>query len=144
VDEANDRLKRRHVEKKELAKSLTPVGVSEMMVLRALHPKMDKRVATIETLNAISDALGLPRPVIVATSYEQAFELQKLTSFDAADATRMRISAEIDRERALQAPAKSSVDGIDGRTRTAREVDDSRPRTAQGRSSTVRRAPRAR
>src|ERR1043166_4418658 len=79
VEEANKRLARRQLEKKTFARALTAQGraVSEMMVLRALHPNPDKRVATIETLDAISDALNMPRPVVVAATYADALELQR-------------------------------------------------------------------
>jgi len=147
VEHANDRLKRRKLEKKELARALVArgIGVSEMMVLRALHPDQSKRVATLETIEAISDALGLPRPVVVAATPELALELQSVLAFNAVDAERLRISAEVDREKDLQSAAGSGADGGDGRkTRLPRDVDGDRARAAGVGPKTVRRTPRAR
>ncbi|HZJ63924.1 MAG TPA: hypothetical protein VFD36_10445 [Kofleriaceae bacterium] len=147
MDEANERLKRRRLEKKTFARGLAKAGhaVSEMMVLRALHPDAKKRIATIETLDVISDALGLPRPVVVADSLSQALELQAVLSFNAADADRLRLSAEIDHELGLQAGARSGVDGSDGRTtRSPRAVDDGRAAASSARSEATRRPARAR
>lgn len=143
VDEANERLRRRGIDKKTLARSLQGRGhaVSEMMVLRALHPDPIKRIATIETIDAISDALGIPRPVVVAGSFADALELQRTVSFSAADAERLRISAEVD----LQARGESAPHGSDARaTGTVTAVDDGRARAVSTRPAKTRRAPRAR
>jgi len=147
VEEANDRLRRRELDKKTFAHALKARGahVSEMMVLRALHPDPQRRVVTIETLDAISDALGMPRPVVVAVTYAQALELQAAVSFNAADAERLRISAEVDREQGLQSSSRSGVDGSDGRTaRHVGQMDEGRTRSVATRSPKIRRAPRAR
>jgi hypothetical protein len=147
VAEANDRLARRQLEKKTFARALTAQGhaVSEMMVLRALHPNPSKRVATIETLDAISDALNMPRPVVVAATYADALELQRTVSFGAADAERLRISAAVDRENELRSAGKPVVDGGDGRaTRNAGAVDAGRAKVDERGPAKVRRAPRTR
>lgn len=117
VDEANARLSKRALDKKALAAALRKGGrpISEMMVLRALHPVEAKRVATIETLDAISDALGMPRPIVVAATFEQALELQATISFSAVDADRLRIAAEVDRQQALRDDPKEWSAERDGR-----------------------------
>jgi hypothetical protein len=145
VDEANDRLLRRGVDKKTLARALSSRGrgVSEMMVLRALHPDPEKRVATIETLDEISDALGLPRPVVVAATYSDALELQRTVSFSAADAERIRITAAVDSENDLR-PAGKPVDVGDDTTKGSGSVDAGRPQAAGHRPPKIRRAPRPR
>lgn len=146
VDEANDRLKRRGLDKKQLARALHGKGhnVSEMMVLRALHPIEAKRLATLETLDAISDALGMPRPVVVAATFAQALELQAAVAFDAAAAARLRIESEIEHAALLQRATRSVVDGGDGRKRFSRDVDENRSGSLSAGPKTVRRAPRAR
>lgn len=147
VDEANDRLLRRGVDKKTLARSLIARGhgVSEMMVLRALHPIAEKRVATLETLDAISDALGLPRPVVVAATYSDALELQRTVSFSAADAERIRITAAVDRENDFRPSGKPvDVDDDDRKSKGSGSLDDSRTQAAGNRSAKIRRTPRAR
>lgn len=147
VDEVNLRLARRKLDKKQLARALEAEGkeVSEMMVLRALHPAPDKRIATIETIDAIADALRLPRPIVVAASLTEALELQSVVAFSAADATRLRIESEIDREEALRESGLSGSDGADGRkTRTTGSVVGGRDRSAGARSRPLRGTTRTR
>lgn len=145
VERARERLGRRQLTLKTLAQALAAHGiaVSEMMVIRALHEDPTRRVATLETLNAISDALGLPRPIVVADSFELALELQSAVAFRAADADAIRIRAEVERERGLRPDGGSVPPGRNGRT-TADEVADSRAKTARSRPPALPRAPRAR
>lgn len=126
--------------------------VSYEKVLRALHPKMAKRIATLETLYAMSDALGVPRPVIVAASLDQAVELRSIVDLDAADAAIVAFAADADYEASsekptggLRATQRSSVDGRDGRTtRAVGAVESRRPRTEDQRPPSLRRAARTR
>lgn len=147
VAEGRERLGRRGLDKKTFALGLRGDGhpISEMMVLRALHRNPAKRIVTIETLNIISDELKMPRPVVVAQSFADALELQRTVSFNAADAERLRISAEVDREKALRSRETPVGDGSDGGTaRNPGEVDDGGPRAVGSGPSKTRRAPRAR
>lgn len=147
VEEANARMKRRGITRKQLARALSrnPFPISEMMIIRCLHSDPEERVPTIEALEAISDALGIPRPVIVANTLAQALELQAAVSFDAIDAERLRIKSEIERAEDLQPVPGSVVDGRDGRTtRHVGKVDVGRARAAVPRSPAVRRTPRSR
>lgn len=151
VSRANDRIRRRGIDKKGLAKALEGSGraVSEMMVIRALHPIESKRVATLETLDAISDALALPRPVVVAATYEQALELQATVAFDAVARDAHALAAEVEAEAAerlpLQSGSGSGVSRRDGRTtRDVEAVERGGQQAGADRPEKARRAPRAR
>ncbi len=93
VEEANRRLRLRGVTKKQLANALMGKGVpiSEMMVLRCLFDDEARRIPTIEAIAAISDALNIPRPVVVAESIEQAREIESAIDFSLADAKQLTI-----------------------------------------------------
>ena len=140
VAEANLRLERAGRTKRTLARALAARGISEMMVLRCLHENPVKRVATTEAIAAISDALRIPRPVVVATSIEQARELEALVALGEIDTRALALHDDVSDDRR---DARSDEER-DGGTKDAEEVDRSRPRTASLRSSTVRRAPRSR
>lgn len=146
VNEANERLRRRKLDRKQFAIRLKVNGynVSEMKVLRALHPVPEERVATLETIEVISDALGLPRPLVVARSLAQALELQSVIALDAADEDLSRINKDVDRKISLRLDAESVVDVADARKRDAGEVDEGRTRSPGAGSGPVRRAPRSR
>ncbi len=146
VTEANRRLAVRGVTKKQLAKRLSANAfpISEMMVLRCLHEDEAERIPTIEALDAISDALGMPRPVVVADTLAQALELHAVVAFGAADADRLRISTEVDRHEDLQSTQRSGVDGSDGRKTRNSEVDEGRTRAPKHRPATIRRVARTR
>ena len=147
VIEARGRLKRRSIDIKVLAGALKKSGqsISEMMVLRALHRNVKKRVASIETLEAVSDALGIPRPIVVAHSLAEALEIQSAVAFSAADATRLQIESEIARSEPLPYSGESDFDGDDGRNkRTTEAVVGGGARIARGRSPAVRGTPRSR
>lgn len=142
VAEANRRLAHRGLSKKRLARALAPQGISEMMVLRCLLDDPEERIPTIEAITAISRALGLPLPVVIAGTMEQARELESLATFTEFDA------------RALALASESSDGGDDARVgderskeaqqRFNRAVDEGGPRAPGSRSSTVRRRPRPR
>lgn len=147
VDEANDRLKRRRLDKKALAHRLAGGArpISEMMVLRALHPQPAKRVATLETIEAISDVLGIPRPIVVARTLREALELHATMAFDAADADRLRIAAEVDRENALRREVEPAYRETHGRTtKPDGAMEDGGARAERSRPQTPRLTPRAR
>lgn len=141
VAEANLRLERAGRTKRTLARALAAQGISEMMVLRCLHENPVKRVATTEAIAAISDALRIPRPVVVAASIEQARDLEALLALGEIDTRALALDDETSDDRR---DARSHEER-DGRgTSDAETVDRSRARPPSLRSPTVRRPSRAR
>jgi hypothetical protein len=141
IDEARRQLKLRGHDIKTLAVTL---GLEYTKVLRALHRDPEERTVTIETLNAISDELGIPRPIVVAASIDDAIELRRRTLAKAADGVRRSVKGEILREYPLREEALSGSDGSDGRKTTAGPVVKGRDRVAAVRPGSVRGTPRAR
>jgi hypothetical protein len=145
-------LRIRGVTKKKLARALIAHGrkISEMMVIRCLLDDDKERIPTIEAIDAISDALGIPRPVVVAESFEQAREIEAAVRFSIADADAMALAASVGRAAQvsdtehLSAAATPINKPVDGRTTTARNAKTlvvGRSPPAVLRSKPVRRAP---
>lgn len=137
VVEVNRRLEQRNITKRRLAKVLTAKGVqvSEGMVIRCLLKDEDKRIPTTELVDAISGVLGMPRPVVVAESIEQAKELEAAVAFSELDAKVLALAAEA---------VDEGSDGDDRgavQERNTATVGGGRQRAAAARSKSVRRAP---
>jgi hypothetical protein len=128
--------------KKALAQALRAKGlnISESMVVRCLLEDERRRIPTIEAIDAISAALGIPRPVIVAESIEQARELEAAVAFSEADAKMLALAAEVADQGDDGAQTRNS-----GGTRTehAAAVAGRGARASAARSRAVRRPPRA-
>lgn len=146
VTEANRRLAHRGLTKKQLAKAFASKGlqVSEMMVLRCLHDDPRRRVPTIEAIAHISDALGIPRPVVVAASIDQARELNAVVAFSELDAKALAIAADVSDDRSNGVTDEGSDTAQRRNTRNAAPVDGRGPRAPKTRPEAVRRAPRSR
>lgn len=147
VDAVHAELARRQLDKKQLARQFAAAGirVSEMMVLRALHPDPTKRIATLETIEAISDAMLLPRPIVVAETQAQALELHRAIAFSDADAERLRIGSLLRDGKRSQSGADLFDEGSDGRTsRITGTLEAGGPRPPGARPKAVRGTSRAR
>lgn len=141
VDEARRQLK---IQNKSIDDVAAVLQMDPTMVTRALHRDPDRRVATLETLDAISDELRMPRPIVVATSLDLALKLQRLTLSNAVDGAIKSTKGEILRDAPLREESLSRSDGVDGRKTTAGSVVASRDRVAAVRPGSIRRNPRAR
>jgi hypothetical protein len=80
---------------KALAKELDPKGdrISETMVVRCIHEDPDKRLSTLEVIEAISDHLGLPSCVVIARDQAEALAIRGAVALRKADADLVKIAA---------------------------------------------------
>ncbi len=74
IREVNAHLKTKKISQAKLAADLADKGITINMVQRCLSTK-GRRVTTIIALEAISDHLGFPRPVVFARSHAEALAI---------------------------------------------------------------------
>jgi hypothetical protein len=154
VIEVNRRLAHHKTTKKTLARALEQkgLGISEMMVIRCLHEDPERRIPTVEAIAAISAAVGIPRPVFVARSIEQARELEAVIAFGELDAKALAIASGVgddggnggDGKRVPEAEQDGAAQGRGpGRAATA-TMGGRGQRVEAARPQAVRRTPRTR
>lgn len=91
------RLTDRELTLKGLAKAITAKGteLSEFQVIRCLHPDEKRRIPTLEAVQAISDYLQLPRPVVVADSELEALAIQGALLLRDVDSDQRKVSVRL-------------------------------------------------
>lgn len=134
------------ITRKELAARLRVKGLnlSEAKILRCIHPDEQKRIPTLAAMDAISDELSLPRPVVMADSETIALALQGTVLLARGDADRMKIAAGVpnptyESHTSSVDTAHASSDGARGKHPA--EMGNRGPKAGRARPASTRRAP---
>lgn len=92
---ARAKLAERGMTKRELSKRLIADGdlITEIMVIRCLHDEESKRVTTLEAVEAISDFLVIPHPVVIARNQAEALALHGTVAMFQVDVDQVKIAA---------------------------------------------------